>query len=101
MSSLYEKPLFKNRAKELAITTFTRNIRKSLFRQVVKLIPGAGSIAGAGIAGSMTLGLGDAIKYFLGKSVFSFCNNANTHVLDCLYYLTIPAVYKLILYIFL
>ncbi|WP_280617571.1 hypothetical protein [Heyndrickxia oleronia] len=95
MSSLYEKPLFKNRAKELAITTFTRNIRKSLFRQVVKLIPGAG------IAGSMTLGLGDAIKYFLGKSVFSFCNNANTHVLDCLYYLTIPAVYKLILYIFL
>lgn len=58
MSSLYEKPLFKNRAKELAITIFTGNIRKSLFRQVVKLIPGAGSIAG-----SLTLGLGDAIKY--------------------------------------
>lgn len=58
MSSLYEKPLSKNRAKELAITIFTGNIRKSLFRQAVKLISGAGSITGAGIAGSMTLGLG-------------------------------------------
>ncbi|WP_328589295.1 hypothetical protein [Litchfieldia alkalitelluris] len=63
LAALYEKPLTKDRAKELAIATFAGNIGKSLFRQAVKLIPGAGSIAGAGIAGSMTLGLGYAIKY--------------------------------------
>jgi len=63
LAVLYEKPLTKDRAKELAIATFAGNIGKSLFRQALKLIPGAGSIAGAGIAGSMTLGLGYGIKY--------------------------------------
>ncbi|WP_440706433.1 hypothetical protein [Heyndrickxia oleronia] len=58
MSSFYEQPLPKDRAKELTTATFTGNIEKSLFRQAVKLISGAGSITGAGIAGSMTLGLG-------------------------------------------
>ncbi|MFC5732276.1 GTPase [Cytobacillus gottheilii] len=63
LATLYEKPLSKDRAKELAIATFAGNIGKSLFRQAVKFVPGAGSVAGAGIAGSMTLGLGYAIKY--------------------------------------
>jgi GTP-binding protein Era len=63
LATLYEKPLTKDRAKELAIASLAGNLGKSLFRQAVKLIPGAGSIAGAGIAGSMTLGLGYAIKY--------------------------------------
>jgi len=63
LAALYEKPLSKSRAKELAVATFAGNIGKSLFRQAVKFIPGAGSVAGAGIAGSMTLGLGYAIKY--------------------------------------
>ncbi|WP_100333133.1 GTPase [Bacillus alkalisoli] len=63
LASLYEKPLTKDRAKELAIATLTGNIGKSIFRQVVKLVPGAGSIAGASIAGAMTLSLGYAVKY--------------------------------------
>jgi GTPase len=45
------------------IASLAGKIGKSLFRKAVKLIPGAGSIAGAGIAGSMTLGLGYVIKY--------------------------------------
>ncbi|MEH7748249.1 GTPase [Neobacillus drentensis] len=63
LAALYDKPLTKDRAKELAIASLTGNIGKSLFRQAIKFIPGAGSIAGAGIAGSLTLGLGYAIKY--------------------------------------
>ncbi|WP_428912117.1 GTPase [Niallia sp. Krafla_26] len=63
LATLYEKPLTKDRARELAIATFTGNIGKSLFRQAIKFIPGAGSIVGASIAGSMTFGLGYAIKY--------------------------------------
>lgn len=63
LAALYDMPLSKDRAKELAVASLTGNIGKSLFRQVVKFIPGAGSIAGASIAGSMTLALGYAIKY--------------------------------------
>ncbi|MCM3570173.1 GTPase [Neobacillus mesonae] len=63
LSTLYEKPLTKERAKELTIASLAGNIGKGIFRQAVKFIPGAGTIAGAGIAGSMTLGLGYAIKY--------------------------------------
>ncbi|MFL6563092.1 MAG: GTP-binding protein, partial [Bacillus sp. (in: firmicutes)] len=63
LAALYEKPITKDRAKELAIASFAGNIGKSLFRQAVKFIPGAGSVAGASIAGSMTLALGYAIKY--------------------------------------
>ncbi len=63
LATLYEKPLTKDRAKELVIATLAGKLGKSLFRKAVKLIPGAGSIASAGIAGGMTLGLGYAIKY--------------------------------------
>jgi GTP-binding protein Era len=63
LAVLYDKPLSKEMAKELAISALAGNIGKSLFRQAVKLIPGAGFVASAGIAGSMTLGLGYAIKY--------------------------------------
>lgn len=63
LAVLYEKPLTKDRAKELAIASLTGNIGKSLFRQAVKVIPGAGSVAGASIAGSMTLALGYSMKY--------------------------------------
>jgi GTPase len=47
----------------LAISSLTGNLGKSIFRQALKIIPGAGSIVGASIAGSMTLALGYAIKY--------------------------------------
>lgn len=63
LATLYEKPITKDRAKELAIASMTGNIGKGLFRQLIKVIPGAGSIAGASIAGSMTLGLGYALKH--------------------------------------
>lgn len=63
LAALYEKPLSKAKAKELIIATITGNIGKTLFRQVVKFVPGAGSVAGASIAGGMTLALGYAVKY--------------------------------------
>ncbi|PLR70599.1 GTP-binding protein [Bacillus sp. UMB0728] len=63
LAALYEKPLTKERAKELAIASLTGNIGKSLFRQAVKVIPGAGPLVGAGVAGSMTLALGYGLKY--------------------------------------
>lgn len=63
LAALYNKPITKDRAKELIIASVTGNIGKSLFRQVLKFIPGAGSIVGASIAGGMTLALGYAIKY--------------------------------------
>ncbi|MGG3269857.1 GTPase [Priestia aryabhattai] len=63
LAVLYDKPLTKDRAKELTIASLTGNIGKGAFRQLVKVIPGAGSIAGASIAGSMTLALGYALKY--------------------------------------
>lgn len=63
LAALYEKPLSKERARELTIATITGNIGKTLFRQVVKFIPGAGSVAGGSIAGGMTVALGYAIKY--------------------------------------
>ncbi|WP_409295901.1 GTPase [Peribacillus sp. SCS-26] len=63
LATLYEKPLSKDRAKELIIASMAGNLGKSLFRQALKVIPGAGSIAGGGIAGAMTLALGYGIKY--------------------------------------
>lgn len=63
LAALYEKPLSKSKAKELTIATITGNIGKSIFRQIVKVIPGAGSVAGGSIAGGMTLALGHAVKY--------------------------------------
>lgn len=69
LAALYEKSLTKDRAKELAIATLTGNLGKSIFRQAIKVIPGAGSIAGAGIAGSMTLALGYGIKYVYENNI--------------------------------
>lgn len=63
LATLYEKPLTKAKAKELIIATITGNIGRTLFRQVVKFVPGAGSVAGASIAGGMTLAMGYAMKY--------------------------------------
>lgn len=63
LATLYNKPMSKKAAKEFAIATVTGNIGKTIFRQVVKVIPGAGSVAAAGVAGSMTYALGQAVKY--------------------------------------
>lgn len=63
LATLYDKPISKQRARELAIATFTGNIGKSIFRQAVKVVPGAGAAIGGGVAASMTLALGYGIKY--------------------------------------
>lgn len=63
LATLYEKPISKDRAKELILSSLTGSLGKTIFRQAVKLIPGAGSVAAGGVAGSLTLGLGFAVKY--------------------------------------
>ncbi|GIO93496.1 hypothetical protein J31TS3_47230 [Paenibacillus lactis] len=63
LAVLYNKPISKETAKELVIATIFGNIGKSIFRQIVKVFPGAGSVAGATVAGATTLALGYAVKY--------------------------------------
>jgi len=63
LSTLYGKPISKDNAKELIIATVIGNIGKTIFRQIVKLVPGAGMVAGASVAAGMTIALGHAIKY--------------------------------------
>ncbi|MCA1056973.1 50S ribosome-binding GTPase [Rossellomorea aquimaris] len=63
LAALYEKPITKDRAKELVIATMTGKIGKSIFKKALNKIPGAKSVLGAGVAGSVTLGLGYGIKY--------------------------------------
>ncbi|MGU3471718.1 GTPase [Paenibacillus sp. D51F] len=63
LAVLYGKPISKETARELVVATVVGNIGKSVFRQVLKLFPGAGSVAGASVAGAMTLALGYAVKY--------------------------------------
>ncbi len=63
LSTLYGKPITKDHAKELIIATIVGNIGKTAFRQIVKVIPGAGMVVAASVAGSMTVALGFAIKY--------------------------------------
>ncbi|PYZ98755.1 GTP-binding protein [Alteribacter lacisalsi] len=63
LGKLYDKPISKRRAKELAIATVVGNIGRTTFRQAVKVVPVAGSITAAGVAGSLTVALGFAVKY--------------------------------------
>ncbi|MDW0112020.1 50S ribosome-binding GTPase [Sporosarcina saromensis] len=63
LSTLYGKPISKDNAKELIIATIVGNIGKTVFRQVIKIVPGAGMVAGASVAGAMTIALGQAVKY--------------------------------------
>ena len=63
LSTLYDKPISKDSAKELIIATIIGNIGKTIFRQVTKFVPGVGSVVGASIAGATTVSLGYAVKY--------------------------------------
>ncbi|MBO1910650.1 DUF697 domain-containing protein, partial [Microvirga sp. 3-52] len=63
LSTLYGKPISKDNAKELILATITGNVGKTIFRQIVKFVPGAGTVAGASVAGGMTLALGYAVRY--------------------------------------
>ncbi|WP_233201394.1 Era-like GTP-binding protein [Sporosarcina sp. P13] len=69
LSTLYGKPITKDHAKELIIATVVGNIGKTAFRQIVKVIPGAGVVVAASVAGSMTVALGYAIKYMYEKDM--------------------------------
>lgn len=63
LSTLYDKRISKGNAKELIITTVVGNVGKTIFRQIIKVVPGAGMVAGASVAGAMTIALGHAVKY--------------------------------------
>lgn len=63
LSTLYDKPISKENAKEIIIATIVGNVGKTIFRQIVKFVPGAGSVIGASIAGATTVALGYSIKY--------------------------------------
>lgn len=69
LATLYERPLSKETAKEIVIASIVGNMGKSLFAQIVKVFPGAGSIAGAGVAGSVTLALGYSVKYAYERGI--------------------------------
>jgi len=69
LAAIYEKPIMKDRAKELILATVVGNIGKTIFRQVIKLFPGAGSIAGGSIAGATTLVLGKSMKHMYEKNI--------------------------------
>ena len=63
LSTLYGKPISKENAKEIIISTLVGNVGKTVFRQIVKVVPGAGPIIGASVAAATTVTLGYAIKY--------------------------------------
>jgi len=69
LAALYNKPMSKDTAKELIIVTTTRTIGQTLYRQIVKLIPGAGSIAAGIVASSLTLALGYGVKHSFENNI--------------------------------
>lgn len=77
LAILYNQPLSKEVAKELVLATIVGNIGKSLFRQIIKVFPGAGSIAGASVAGATTLALGYAVKYAYENNIDINAENIN------------------------
>lgn len=80
LSSLYDQPISKANAKELIIATVVGNAGKAVFRQVVKFVPGAGSVVGASVAGGTTVALGHAIKYIYEQDL-----NLNVNELNKIY----------------
>lgn len=63
LSHLYDKPMSKEKANKMVLTTITGNVGRAAYRQLVKLIPAYGSLVGGGVASSITFALGQAIKY--------------------------------------
>lgn len=69
LSTLYGKSISKDTAKELIIATVVGNVGKTIFRQIVKFVPGAGTVVGASVAGGMTIALGHGVKYALENNI--------------------------------
>ncbi len=63
LSALYHEPISKSKAKEIILATLVGNAGRALFRQGIKFFPGFGSLLGAGVAGSVTYALGQAVKH--------------------------------------
>lgn len=63
LSRLYDKPLTRRAAKDMIVITAARTLGHTIYRQALKFIPGAGSVAGGVVASSMTLALGYGVKY--------------------------------------
>ncbi len=63
LAALYNKKMTRKTAKDLIVVTMTRTVGQTMYRQVVKFIPEAGSIAGGIVASSLTLALGYGVKY--------------------------------------
>lgn len=62
LAALYNQPMSKKAAKDLIVVTMTRTVGQTVYRQIVKFIPGAGSIAGGVVASSLTMALGYGVK---------------------------------------
>lgn len=77
LAVLYNKPITKEAAKELVLATIMGNVGKSIFRQIIKIFPGAGSVAGATVAGATTLALGYAVKYAYENNIDINAENIN------------------------
>lgn len=63
LSALYDKPMTRETAKELIIITVTKTAGQTLYRQLIKFVPGAGSVVGGVVASSLTLALGYGVKH--------------------------------------
>ena len=69
LSMLYDKPISKDATIKVVVSTIAGGLGQNVFRQGVKFFPGFGSIIGAGIAGVITFGLGQTVKYALENNI--------------------------------
>ncbi|QDH19585.1 GTPase [Saccharibacillus brassicae] len=69
LAALYERPISREAAKEIVITAIVGNLGRTLFGQIVKMFPGAGTVAAAGVASSVTLALGYSVKYAYERGI--------------------------------
>ena len=69
LSILYDKPISKDATIKVVVSTIAGGLGQNIFRQGVKFFPGFGSIIGAGVAGVITFGLGQTVKYALENNI--------------------------------
>ena len=90
IAHIYGYDISKEKAKALITATLSGQIGKTVFRQIVKIIPGLGSMAGATVAGIFTFAIGKTMqKYFksgmsipiedLGKMANKYIKEAQKH----------------------
>ncbi len=69
LSMLYDKPISKDKTMKVVVATIAGGLGQNAFRQGVKFFPGFGSLIGAGVAGVITFGLGQTVKYALENNM--------------------------------